>query len=157
MDCFWFLPGRLAVEPNSRQHIKMNNFLNLSGYAIGGAPAPVDRRLPVFRLAAVSTLLFASIAIVSFAAYAQRPDIKVTGVSAQPGANGTSVSIAADGALGKAQTWQDNEGYHVVIPNSQAGPALRSTRGIKIRRVGTSLEVLIQTRPGARVNVLSSD
>ena len=135
----------------------MNNLLNLSGYAIGGAAAQVDRRLAGFKLVAVLTLLFAALGIMPFAASAQRPDIKVTSVSAQAGANGTNVSIAADGALGKAQTWQDNEGYHVVIPKSQAGPSLRSTKGIKIRRVGTSLEVLIQTKPGARVNVLSSD
>lgn len=135
----------------------MNNLLNLSGYAIGGSAAQLDQRQAGVRLAAVATLLLATLGIMPSGTYAQRPEIKVTSVSAQGGANGTNISIAADAALGKAQTWQDNEGYHVVIPNSQASPSLRSTKGIKIRRVGTSLEVLIQTKPGARVNVLSAD
>ena len=71
--------------------------------------------------------------------------------------NGTIVSIAADGALGRAQTWQDSEGYHVVIPNTVAVNSLNNVRGVKVRRIGTSLEIVAHTRPGAAVNVQSFD
>lgn len=83
--------------------------------------------------------------------------MKVTNVSTHASASGTTVSIAADGSLGSAQTWQDGEGYHVVVPNTVAVDSMKTARGLKVRRVGTSLEILVQTRPGARVNVQSSD
>lgn len=63
------------------------------------------------------------------------------------------MSIAADGSLSSAQTWQDNEGYHVVLPNAVPVDSLRTGRGVKVRRVGNSMELLLQTKPGTRVSV----
>ena len=63
------------------------------------------------------------------------------------------VSIAADSSVSRAQNWQDSEGYHLVIPNTVAADSLKIIRGVKVRRVGTSLEVLLQTKPGSTVNV----
>jgi HEAT repeat protein len=77
----------------------------------------------------------------------------VRGVSSQGSTGGTVVSIAADSSLSRAQTWQDTEGYHVVLPNAVTADSLKAGRGVKIRRVGDSVEFLLQTKPGTRVSV----
>jgi LPXTG-motif cell wall-anchored protein len=74
------------------------------------------------------------------------PSVSVTGVST----SGNVVSISADGSLNRAQTWQDPEGFHVVLVNGKmAGPA----PGVKTRRVGNSLELIVPVRQGAGVTV----
>ncbi|HEV2862222.1 MAG TPA: HEAT repeat domain-containing protein [Pyrinomonadaceae bacterium] len=74
------------------------------------------------------------------------PPVSVTGVST----NGGTVSISADGSLNRAQTWQDPEGFHVILVNGKmAGPA----NGVKVRRVGNSLELVLPVRKGANVTV----
>jgi HEAT repeat protein len=72
--------------------------------------------------------------------------IKVTDVTT----SGNVVSISADGSLGRAQTWQDPEGFHVVLPEGQADASIR---GAKVRRVGNSLELVVPVRRGANVTV----
>jgi HEAT repeat protein len=66
--------------------------------------------------------------------------------------SGNVVSISADGSLGRAQTWQDPEGFHIVLVNGQAGPGA-SGAGVKARRVGNSLELVVPVRRGASVTV----
>jgi HEAT repeat protein len=78
---------------------------------------------------------------------------KVSNIASQTSPNGSLVTIAADSPLSRAQTWQDEEGFHVVLPNTVSAEALKPGKGIKIRRVGSSLEILAQTRPGTRVSV----
>jgi HEAT repeat protein len=78
----------------------------------------------------------------------KEPSVNVTGVTT----SGNVVSISADGSLGRAQTWQDPEGFHVILVNGQAGPAA-SSRGVKVRRVGNSLELVVAVKPGASVTV----
>lgn len=78
---------------------------------------------------------------------------RVLRVSAQPTVGGTKVSVAADSPLARAQNWQDADGFHLVLPNTVAAESLKAIRGIKVSRVGTSLEVLFQTKPGSTVNV----
>src|SRR2546423_1448146 len=78
----------------------------------------------------------------------KEPSVNVTGVTT----SGNVVSISADGSLGRAQTWQDPEGFHVVLVNGQAAPAA-SSRGVKVRRVGNSLELVVAVKPGASVTV----
>ncbi len=78
---------------------------------------------------------------------------RVLRVSAQPAGAGTKVSVAADSPLGRAQKWQDGDGFHLVLPNTVAADSLKDIRGVKVTRVGTSLEVLFQTKPGSVVNV----
>ncbi|MBC8029837.1 MAG: HEAT repeat domain-containing protein [Pyrinomonadaceae bacterium] len=136
----------------------MKTPFNPSGYLSRGCNDRVSLRLFGIKLIAAAMLLFAATASVpSFQAQAQKPPLKVTNVSASAGANGTTVSIAADGSLGRAQTWQDSEGYHVVVPNTVAAGSMKTVRGVKVRRVGTSLEIVVQTKPGAGVQVQSSD
>src|ERR1044071_8490135 len=75
------------------------------------------------------------------------PSVKVTGVTT----SGNVVSISADGSLSRAQTWQDPEGFHVVLVNGQASGGVGS--GVKTRRVGNSLELVVPVRRGASVTV----
>jgi HEAT repeat protein len=114
--------------------------------------------LPVrFRLVTALTLSLAAIgAAPLLVCLAQRLDpVTVKNVSSQVSSFGTVVSIAADGSLSRAQTWQDNEGYHVVLPNTVPVDSLKTGRGVKVRKVGDSLELLLQTKPGTRVSVES--
>ncbi len=108
---------------------------------------------------AIPALAFCALAVflLQFSAQAQRAQTSITNISATSAAGGTTISIAADGSLARAQTWQDAEGYHVVIPNSVVSDSMKTAKGVKVRRVGTSLEIVAQTRPGVAVNVYSSD
>jgi HEAT repeat protein/nitrate reductase NapE component len=76
------------------------------------------------------------------------PVVKVTNVTTA----GNVVSISADGSLGRAQTWQDPEGFHVVLVNGQAAAGAASG-GVRTRRVGNSLELVVPVKPGANVTV----
>ena len=58
-------------------------------------------------------------------------------------------------SLSRAQNWQDSEGYHLVLPNTVSVDSLRAVRGVRLRRLGSSLEVLLQTKPGSKVSVQS--
>lgn len=77
--------------------------------------------------------------------YRETP-VTVTGVSS----SGNVVSISADGSLNRAQTWQDAEGFHVVLVNGQAAG---STRGVRVQHVGNSLELIVPVKRGANVTV----
>ena len=116
-------------------------------------------RLVGLRLIAAIALLAANAVVPVFVSQAQRwtVPIKVSSVTIQTSASGTVVSIEADGSLSMAQNWQDYEGYHLVLPNTVAVASLKTDRGVKVRRIGTSLEVLLQTKPSARVSVQSTD
>jgi HEAT repeat protein len=76
------------------------------------------------------------------------PVVRVTNVTT----TGNVVSISADGSLGRAQTWQDPEGFHVVLVNGQAA-AGAAAGGVRTRRVGNSLELVVPVKPGANVTV----
>jgi HEAT repeat protein len=108
------------------------------------------------RLGAVLALSCVAIGAVSLlVSQAQKLDVPITvkNISSQGSTGGTVVSIAADGSLSRAQTWQDTEGYHVVLPNTVTVGSLKPGRGVKIRRVGDSVELLLQTKPGTRISV----
>jgi HEAT repeat protein len=116
-------------------------------------------RLVGLRLVAALALLAANGVMPLFVSQAQRWSlpVKVSNVAIQSTGNRTIVLIEADGSLSTAQNWQDNEGFHLVLPHTVAANLLKTGRGVKARRVGTSLEVLLQTRPGAKVSVQSMD
>lgn len=113
------------------------------------------RLFQIRRLAGLMLSLVVVFILPLLASQAQRLRIpvKVSTIAAQSSGSGTVVSIVADGPLTKAQTWQDAEGYHVVLPNTVAPDSLSAARGVRLRRLGTSLEVLVQTKAGAQVNV----
>lgn len=79
--------------------------------------------------------------------------ITVTSVSSHASGNGTVVSIAADVPLNRAQTWQDREGYHVVVPSAGTRKPIKVGSGIKVRQLDHTLEIVIQVKPGANVTV----
>jgi HEAT repeat protein len=116
------------------------------------APKPARALLALAALA-----LFAAAFPWLLATRAQRsskePEVNVTGVTARPaGGGGEVVSITADAPLNRAQTWQDEEGFHVV-GYKWVGQFGGAPRGVKVRRVGNSLELVVPTRPGASVTV----
>lgn len=78
----------------------------------------------------------------------REPEVTITGINA----SGNTVSITASGSLNRAQLWQDEEGYHVVLPNGQTALG-GAARGVKVRRVGNSLELIVPVKPGASVTV----
>lgn len=92
-------------------------------------------------------------------ARAQRIDapLTVSSVSSHPSLNGTIVTIVADSSLNKAQTWQDRDGFHIVVPDAGLSDLVQSTKSIKVRRVGSSIEVLLQVKPGTVVQVQAVD
>lgn len=110
----------------------------------------VSRCVRLGLVAALGTLL--ALSMPDEVPHAQQRDkkegaVKVTSVTT----SGNVVSISADGSLGRAQTWQDSEGFHVVLPDGQADAA--AVRGAKVRRVGNSLELVVPVREGANVTV----
>jgi HEAT repeat protein len=106
----------------------------------------------VFSLALVASAFGLGPQIV---ARAQRPymSTKVLGVSVQPSGDGVVAVIKADGPLSRAQNWQDNEGFHLVLPNTVSSDALKTSRGVNLRRVGNSVEIVLQTKPGSKVTI----
>ncbi|HEX8129930.1 MAG TPA: HEAT repeat domain-containing protein [Pyrinomonadaceae bacterium] len=90
--------------------------------------------------------------VVPQAQRAKESGVNVTGVSSRTNGSDTVVSIAADGALTRAQTWQDGEGFHVVVYKGQ-GNLRGLPRGVKVRRVGESLELVVPVKPGGSVYV----
>ncbi len=79
----------------------------------------------------------------------KEPTVKVTGIAA----SGGNVSISADGSLNRAQTWQDKEGFHIVLVNGEAGLAANTPHGVKVRHIGNSLELVVPVSAGASVSV----
>ncbi|HEX7313046.1 MAG TPA: HEAT repeat domain-containing protein [Pyrinomonadaceae bacterium] len=77
----------------------------------------------------------------------KEPTVTVTNVSS----SGNTVSISANGSLNRAQTWQDAEGFHVVLVNGEAAGGAGG--GVKVRRVGNSLELVVPVKRGANVTV----
>lgn len=80
----------------------------------------------------------------------KEPTVKVTGVTSA----GNVVSITADGPLNHAQTWQEPGGgnFHVILVNGQSELG-GSARGVKVQRVGNSLELVVPVKRGASVTV----
>jgi HEAT repeat protein len=133
----------------------MKNYFNMRRATVGLLDRPGLRLL----VAALALSFIASGIVPLPGSHAQRLfiPVRVSSVSAQSSSGVTVVSIAADGPLSRPQTWQDNEGYHVVLPNTVAPDSLKAVRGLKVRRLGTSLEILLQTKPSARVSIQSGD
>src|SRR5687767_4563118 len=136
----------------------MKNFLKPRRFAISSMTKRTPSRLmgsgvrliarPALHLAVISDVT----RTVSLAQDSVVPST-VSSVFAKRTANGSVVSIAADGPLRRAQNWHDSEGYHLVFPNAAPAASLRAASGVRVRRIGTSLEVLVQTGPGSKVSM----
>lgn len=134
----------------------MKNLFNTKRFATSFAVQKTGSLPVAFRLFTILALSAAAAPVVPhFVSRAQSREVpsKVWTVATQPSGAGTVVSIAANAPLAGAQNWQDSEGYHLVLPNTVSGESLRAVKGVKVRRVGSSLEVLLQTKPGSKVSV----
>ena len=104
--------------------------------------------------AAVFALGLCLTVLTPFAPLAQRRQeqgANVTGVSSRATERGAVVSITGDAPLTRAQTWQDEEGFHIV--GYKWSMKSGAPRGVKVRRVGESLEMVIPVRRGGSVVV----
>ena len=84
---------------------------------------------------------------------AKESPARVAEIQARPTRNGTVVTISADVPLHRAQTWQDGEGIHVAVPYAGGSTVKRVPRGVKVRQLGRSLEIVVPVKPGANVTV----
>lgn len=109
------------------------------------------------RVGVAGVSLFLAVAVCPLVApQAQRAGesgVNVTGVSTRAKGDDAVVSIAADAPLSRAQTWQDPEGFHVVVYKGQGSFRGGVPRGVKVRRVGDSLELVFPVKPGGSVYV----
>ncbi|HEY0546285.1 MAG TPA: HEAT repeat domain-containing protein [Pyrinomonadaceae bacterium] len=111
------------------------------------------------RFVAIATVLAACCALPFVNSLAQKrskqtPPPKVTGISTRKTASGDVVSLSADGALNGIQTWQDPNGaFHLILPGSGESAVKGMPGGVKVRRVGDSLEVEVAARRGSNVTV----
>jgi HEAT repeat protein len=78
----------------------------------------------------------------------REPQVRVTGIAS----SGNTITINADAPLDRAQTWQDEEGFHVVLVNGMSDLS-GAARGVKVRRVGNSLELVVPVTRGGSVTV----
>ncbi|HEV7860083.1 MAG TPA: HEAT repeat domain-containing protein [Pyrinomonadaceae bacterium] len=65
----------------------------------------------------------------------------------------TTVTLSADTPLTHTQMWKDDEGFHIVLPDAGQSRVVEIPRGVQVRHVGISLEILVQTQPHAEVGV----
>jgi hypothetical protein len=79
--------------------------------------------------------------------------VNITGVTTHTKGQDAVVSFSGDGALARAQTWQDDEGFHVVVYKGQNALRAGLPRGVKTRRVGDSLELVVPVKAGGNVYV----
>lgn len=78
----------------------------------------------------------------------------MTGITSRKTTTGQVISLVADGALNGVQTWQDPNGsFHLVLSGSGESPVKSSPDGVKVRRVGNSLEIEVQAKRGSNVTV----
>ena len=82
---------------------------------------------------------------------AKESGVNLTGVSSRADARGAVVTVTGDAPLSRAQTWQDDEGFHIVGYRWSMGAG--TPRGVKVRRVGDSLELVVPVKRGASVAV----
>jgi HEAT repeat protein len=114
-----------------------------------------SHRWKIVRTLSVSLLLSVVALVPIVNPFAQKKDgpVKVTGVSLQKTSDGTVVTVSADAPLTRTQTWQDAEGFHMTLPGVSPGSIKGLPRGVTVRNLGKSLEVVVAVKPGAGVTV----
>jgi hypothetical protein len=114
-----------------------------------------QRRGKIARTAFVGLLLLGIALVPTVAPFAQRKEgpVKVTGVSSHKTSDGAVVTVSADAPLTRTQTWQDEEGFHVSLVGAGPGQIKGLPRGVTVRNLGKSLEVVVAVKAGAGVTV----
>lgn len=102
-------------------------------------------------------LLFAAMGLSSSdALHAQRTkegSVRVISILTRRSVDGAVVTLSADTPLTRTQMWRDGEGFHIVLPDAGQSRVDKVPPGVKVSQVGRSLEVLLQTQPGADVRM----
>lgn len=109
----------------------------------------------IVRISAVGALLAAVALLPPTVPHAQRSrqsPAKLTGINSRPIPSGEVITVSADAPLNGTQTWQDGEGFHMTLPGAQRN-SLRGVRGVKVREVGNSTEIVVPVKDGASVTV----
>lgn len=103
------------------------------------------------------TLLLALLALKpSDEAQAQKANeaqLNITEIQSRRTSTGTVVSLMADGSLTRTQSWNDGEGFHLSFPYAGRSPIKKLPKGVKVRRLGRSLEIVVPVTPGSNVTV----
>ncbi|HKQ52772.1 MAG TPA: hypothetical protein VJT74_10410, partial [Pyrinomonadaceae bacterium] len=108
------------------------------------------------RTLSVGLLLVGTVAVPTLSPFAQKrkdAPYKVTGVTSSQSGGSTVVSVSADAPLTRTQTWQDEEGFHMSLPGASPGALKGLPKGVTVRNLGKSLEVVVAVKPGAGVTV----
>ena len=114
------------------------------------------RRRKIVRAFSVSLLLLGVALMPTVSPFAQkRKDgpYNVTGVSSRKSGDGTVVTVAADAPLNRTQTWQDEEGFHMSLPGASPSSLKGLPRGVTVRNLGKSVEIVVAVKPGTGVTV----
>lgn len=114
------------------------------------------RQWKIVRAISASLLLLGVALMTTVSPFAQKrkdEPYKVTGVSSQKTADGTIVTVSADAQLNRTQTWQDEEGFHMSLPGASPGALKGLPRGVIVRNLGKSLEVVVAVKSGTSVTV----
>ncbi|HYJ45427.1 MAG TPA: hypothetical protein VEV81_02360, partial [Pyrinomonadaceae bacterium] len=132
----------------------------MKNVAQGNDPLKAMRNLTpqqrkVVRAISAALLLLGIALTPSFAPLAQKKEapVKLTGVSSRSTGEGTIVTVSADAPLTRTQTWQDEEGFHVSMIGAGPGAIKGLPRGVTVRNLGRSLEVVVAVKQGAGVTV----
>ncbi|HEV7860659.1 MAG TPA: HEAT repeat domain-containing protein [Pyrinomonadaceae bacterium] len=103
------------------------------------------------------TFLLAAVAFIpSLALRAQKAKdspVHVAGVSERKTASGSVITLSADMPLNRTQTWQDGEGFHLVVPHAGKSQVRGIPKGVHVRQLDESLELLLPLKQGASVTV----
>lgn len=118
----------------------------------------IKRKAPKFKRLALITLIVtvAATFVPSVSQRAQRTkdsSSNVAGITTRRVDGGAVVTVAGDGPLNRTQTWQDEEGFHVSLPGAGKSDLKSVPRGVKVRRIADSLEIVVPTTPGSNVTV----
>ncbi|HEX8136099.1 MAG TPA: HEAT repeat domain-containing protein [Pyrinomonadaceae bacterium] len=121
-------------------------------------PASIISHTGTLARASSLTLLLALLALKpSDSAQAQQKakeaPLSITEINARPTRNGTVVSVMADAPLTRTQSWSDGEGFHLIFPYAGRSPVKRLPRGVKVRRLDRSMEIVVPVTSGSSVTV----
>jgi HEAT repeat protein len=79
--------------------------------------------------------------------------VSVAGVSERKTGGGTVITLSADTPVTRTQTWQDDEGFHLILPHAGRSQVKGIPKGVRVRQLDESLELLLPVKPGASVTV----
>ena len=141
-------------DTRAKNAAEMNVAQSLLPHGTGKKPSSRQGRF--VRTFSVSLLLVVVALLPTISPFAQKRNegpYQVTGVSSRKTGDGTVVTVTADAPLNRTQTWQDEEGFHMSLPGASPGSLKGLPRGVTVRNLGKSLEVVVAVKPGAGVTV----